>query len=192
MTNGNSSKGWDISFDLFPPEDKIIHGVLRNRLTLVAEGAEENDYDRDVDMEYFDKMKTPPLQRASSNININTTAPTPQKLFLKLTQQYMVTTTSYVEQWENHELDQIEWETLEDEDEISWGMPKPDPEGSILKLFFDNGTNLDKMFFDKIMTYVSGNCLLMDKYFEDPHADMHLTVNNANIRFHDPEADDPS
>jgi hypothetical protein len=42
VTNGNSSKGWDVSFDLFPPENKIIRGVLRNRLTLVAEGAKEN------------------------------------------------------------------------------------------------------------------------------------------------------
>jgi hypothetical protein len=31
LMNGNSSKGWDVSFDLFPPEDKIVKGILGRR-----------------------------------------------------------------------------------------------------------------------------------------------------------------
>jgi hypothetical protein len=51
VMNGKSSKGWEINFDMFHPEDKIIHVVVCNRFLLVAEGAEEKHYDRDVDME---------------------------------------------------------------------------------------------------------------------------------------------
>jgi hypothetical protein len=185
MMNGNSSKGWDISFDLFPPEDKIVHGVLQNRLTLVAEGAEENEYDRDIDLTNVDDMMTPSQQAATLKKGA-----TPQKIFSHPPQQDMATATSYVEQWRKMAFDQVKWEILKDDDEISRDMPNPDPEGCIPKLTFDLDTNLEKLFFDKMMPCVAGHALVIDNHFEDPRADMHLPVKNDGIKFHDPDADD--
>jgi hypothetical protein len=78
VMNGNTSKGWDVIFDLFPPENKIVRGVLRNRLTLGAEGAEENEYDRDIDFADYEEVMTMPKQAATINM-----APT-HNLFLEL------------------------------------------------------------------------------------------------------------
>jgi hypothetical protein len=103
----------------------------------------------------------------------------------------MATATSYIEQWGKTQLDQVEWNILKDEDKISWDMPKPDPEGSVPKLLFDSDTKLDKLFFEKMMPCVAGHALIIDKYFQDPRADMHLTVKNDGIKFHDTEAEDP-
>jgi hypothetical protein len=185
VNNGSSPKGWDFSFDLFPPENKIVLGILRNRLTLVAEGAEENDYDRKINFADYEEVTTPPQQAATINKS------PPQKLFLGLPPpQDMATATYYIEQWGKTQLDQIEWNILKDEDEISWDMPKPDPEGSVPKLLFDLDTKLDKLFFEKMMPCVACHALTIDRYFQDPHADMHLTVKNDGIKFHDPEAED--
>jgi hypothetical protein len=70
-------------------------------------------------------------------------------------------------------------------------MPNPDPEGYIPKLLFDLDTKLDKLFFDNMMPCVDGHALIIYKYFQDPREDMHLTVNNDGIKFHDPEAEYP-
>jgi hypothetical protein len=183
--NGTSSKGWDVSFYLFPPENKIVRGFLINRLTLVAEGAEENEYDGDIDFADYEEVMTPPKQVAAINMS------PPQKLFLELPPQDMSTATSYIEQWGKTQLDQVEWNNIKDEDETSWEMPKPDPEGSVPKLLFDSDTKLDKLFFEKMMPCVAGRASIIDKYFQDPCADMHLTVKNDGIKFHDPEAEDP-
>jgi hypothetical protein len=67
VTRDNSSKGWDVRFDLFPPENKIILGVLRNRLMLVAEGAEENEHDRDIGFADYEEVTTLPQQAATIN-----------------------------------------------------------------------------------------------------------------------------
>jgi hypothetical protein len=71
--------------------------------------------------------------------------------------QDMATETSYIEQWGKTQLDQVEWNILKDDDEISWDMPKHDPEGSV-------------------MPCVDGHALIIDKYFQDPRADMHLNI----------------
>jgi hypothetical protein len=42
-----------------------------------------------------------------------------------------------------------------------------------------------------MMPYIAGHALIIDNYFQDPRADMHLTVKNDGIKFHDPEAEDP-
>jgi hypothetical protein len=55
-------------------------------------------------------------------------------------------------------------------------MPKPDPEGSVPKLLFDLDTKLDKLFFKKTMPGVASHALIIDKYLQYPHADMHLTA----------------
>jgi hypothetical protein len=122
-------------------------------------------------------------------VTINNTPP--YKFFLELPPHGMATSTSYIEQWGKTQLDQVEWNILKDEDEISWDMPKPDPEGSVPKLLFDVDTKLDKLFFEKMMPCVAGHALITDKYFQDPRADMHLPVKNDGIKFHDPEAEDP-
>jgi hypothetical protein len=90
VMNGNSSKGWDVIIDLFPPENKIVRGVLRIRLTLVADGAEENKYNHDIDFADYEEVMTPPKQVVTINM-----AP-PQKLFLELPPQDMTTVTSYI------------------------------------------------------------------------------------------------
>jgi hypothetical protein len=78
VMNGNSSTGLDVSFDLFPPENKIVRGVLRNRLTLVSEGAEENEYDCDIDFVEYEEVTAPSQKAATINKD------PPQKLFLEL------------------------------------------------------------------------------------------------------------
>jgi hypothetical protein len=103
----------------------------------------------------------------------------------------MATSTSYIEQMGKTQLDQVEWNILKYEDEISWDMPKSDPEGYVPNLFFDLDTKLNKLFFEKMTPCVAGHVLIIDKYFQDPRADMHLTVKNYGIKFHDPEAEDP-
>jgi hypothetical protein len=100
----------------------------------------------------------------------------------------MATATSCIDKWGKNQLDQVEWNILKDEDEISWDMPKPDPEGSVLKLLFYSDTKLDKLFLENMMPCVAGHALIIDKYFQDPCVDMHLTVKNDGITFQDPEA----
>jgi hypothetical protein len=78
-------------------------------------------------MEDFEEMMKPSLRRASRSINSNIKWAAYHKLFIELPTQDMVTVTFYVKQWGKHELDQVEWEILKDEDKISWDMPTPDP-----------------------------------------------------------------
>jgi hypothetical protein len=128
-----------------------------------------------------------PSQQAST---INKGA-TPQKLFFRLPPPNTETTTSYYNQWDNTQFDQVGLEIINEEDEISWDMPKPDPKGSIPKLLFDLDTELDKLFFEEMMPCVSGHALIIDKYFQDHRVDMQLIVKNDGIKFHYPEAEDP-
>jgi hypothetical protein len=45
-TGGNSQKGWDVSFDLFPQDKKIIYHIHCNKLAIVQPYEEEKEYDR--------------------------------------------------------------------------------------------------------------------------------------------------
>jgi hypothetical protein len=46
IINGNSSKGWDVQFDLFPLEDNIVRYSTRTKLTVLEKDEEEKKYDR--------------------------------------------------------------------------------------------------------------------------------------------------
>jgi hypothetical protein len=58
--NGNSNKGWGVSFDIFPSEDKVLHGILQNFNNIVHEGEEKRDCGWEIDlMDFVDESQSP-------------------------------------------------------------------------------------------------------------------------------------
>ena len=54
-----------------------------------------------------------------------------------------------------------------------------------------NWDNLNETFFEHIFPSIEGHAKILDEYLSDGRAKFHKTVYTSNIKFDDPEANDP-
>jgi hypothetical protein len=185
VVSGSGNKGWKISFDMLPVDQKDVV-VVRKKIKLISKGEEEVLYDRASDMERYAEIEKPkkdkeptPLQQSDID-------------FKKLSVDERKTASEFIMKY-TKEGEAITWKILKDTEYLKASDdPCQYPEGvEFLKemTFVEDG--YPKVFFDDFFPDVTGHALRMDEYHSDIRSPYHETVKKEAFVFHRPDDDDP-
>ena len=221
VKRGTGRKGttrWIVSLDVFPDGHKEIQ-LYRSRLKEVSHGEEEREYERDPGPSEFvdsddnelDSIRrqmydVPMVDEDPNEITDNAARAQPaddgKKKKKKATRSEMEFTRflgksdddikaqkKFDWYYGSHESQYVRWEFLDDDKHI---VDDPLEElNPAFKKELDWDLSLDEIFFEEFFPKIKGHAELVDEYNSDERAPWYQTVKSMNIKFHDPDADDP-
>ena len=189
IISGSSQAGYNVSFDIFNFEDKIVF-VKRKWLTAVTADAKD-EYDRvNDDPEHLDEIAAKETDEKK-----NTPFKKCWKAFIGLDDSLRAEAKTF-EMILNSPGDSINWDILPDGQHITRDedpMEYPTEVRRKKDIDFGDDGNTDKyadIFFEHFFPDVTGHAQKMDTYLSNIKAPMYQTVLNDGIKFHDAEADD--
>ena len=201
VVSGKGATGYNVSYDLMPAGHKIVHGLMRAKLVVLAPREDEipmqqnaataallgeigSDDDEEVEEEVAEgvsttkKKKPTPLQQSVKD-------------FMSQMTKEIATAALYEMKWGKLQHEVIEWEILADGVDIT-DNPMVYPEEIHMKKEIDFGSEpLDEIFFNHFFPCIEGHAKKLDDFFKSPAALYHSTVRDDDILFHQPKDDDP-
>ena len=182
VASGKANKGYTVDFDLFPVDEKRVSGQMRNRLTVMAPGAEEAELPSQQQVILEEQQEQ---ERKEAKMDPYTKSFVD---FLRMDKEDVKASTLFEMKLSDDKT--IEWEILPDGVDVT-DQPLQYPETLATKkeVNFDKDT-LDTILFHDFLPEVKGHGALLDKFFSDIRAPYHSTVKDEGFVFHQEGEDD--
>lgn len=196
--SGKGTTGHNVRHDLLPAEHKIVRGLTRGRLFVMAPGEDEipmrrNEADANRLAEIGSDDEEDHVEPALATKKKKDPTPLQQSAldFMSQSTEERATASLFKMKWGKLQHEVIEWEILADGVDIV-DNPMVCSEEIHMKKTIDFGSeSLDDTFFNHFFPCVEGHGRKLDEFFKDTRALCHLTAKDDKIMFNQPEDEDP-
>ena len=177
IISGNGKQGYNIKFDDLPAEDQMVYVRRRNIIVVLEEGEEEVECDH-VNVDLNEEVIVPNKDEHKDCITAFCDM-SDEEVMNAMTFTLKDSTTTIV------------WDILPDGEYIEWDEVKSNGETWKKEIEINNDTIMNDIFFDDFFPCIKGHAKLIDDYHSSRNSPYYSTVRNDQIKFHDPDVEDP-
>jgi hypothetical protein len=153
VSQGKNKSSWNVKWDVLPESDNVIDNITRSKLTVMADGEEENALPDDAKLDDVamadDEYESPTKKKEPSS----------DDAFCALEKSVIRQATTFTYKWGRSKLESVTWKIMEDLDFATYdGLTYPDK----VELKFDEEKWNDPtgFFFDYIFPDIIGKNIL--------------------------------